>query len=42
LRRVLAVDHDDAVSRGRDRDVAALALQHGDAVAEIGGLDLDL
>ena len=41
-RRELAVDHDDAVFCQCDRDVPALALEHVDVVAEVGGLDLDL
>ncbi len=41
-RRELAVDHDDAVPGHRHGDIAALALEHIDVVAEIGGLDLDL
>ncbi len=41
-RREFAVDHDDAVFCNGDRDIAALAFQHIDVVAEIGGLDLDL
>jgi hypothetical protein len=41
-RRVLAVDHDDPVFRHRDGDISALAFEHIDVVAEIGGLDLDL
>ena len=41
-RRELAVHHDDAVGADRDRDVAALALEHIGLVAEVGGLDLDL
>ena len=41
-RRELAVDHDDPVFRHRHGDVSALAFEHIDVVAEIGGLDLDL
>ena len=41
-RRVLAVDHEDAVGAGRDADVAAGAGQHLDAFGELLGLDLDL
>jgi hypothetical protein len=40
-RRVLAVDHDDTVLGHRHRDIAALALEHVDVVAEIGGPDFD-
>ena len=38
----LAVHHDDRASAHGDRDIPALALEHIDVVAEIGGLDLDL
>jgi hypothetical protein len=41
-RRELAVHHDDAVAADRDRDIAALALEHVSLVAQVGGLDLDL
>jgi hypothetical protein len=41
-RGVFAVHHDDRVLADRDRDVSALAFEHIDVVAEIGGLDFDL
>ena len=40
-RRVLAVHHDDAVFPYRHGDISALAFEHVDVVAEVGGLDLD-
>src|SRR5258708_29907083 len=41
-RREFAVYHDDAVLPDGDGDVPALALEHIDVVAEIGGLDVYL
>src|SRR5215470_11001561 len=41
-RRKLRIHHDDAVCADRNRDIAALALEHIGVVAKVGGLDLDL
>ena len=41
-RRELVVDQEDAVVADRDADVAARALQHVEAVGQLGRLDLDL
>src|ERR1700688_1121613 len=40
-RREFAIHHDDPVFRHRHGDVSALAFEHIDGAAEIGGLDLD-